>query len=83
MNAETLLPALDALAVVTDARVATLADTVKTGRTHLMNAVPLTFGQELDGWSAQRRLGWSAAAAVIGHHALQGQQVFRVGARTE
>jgi fumarate hydratase class II len=48
-----------------------------------MNAVPVTFGQELDGWSTQRRLGWRAAVAVIGHHALQGQQVFRVGAGTE
>jgi len=28
-------------------------DTVKTGRTHLMDAVPVTLGQELEGWAAQ------------------------------
>jgi fumarate hydratase class II len=32
-----------------------LRDVVKTGRTHLMDAVPLTLGQELSGWAAQVR----------------------------
>jgi fumarate hydratase class II len=50
---ETLLPALDSLISVIDRRAAILADTVKTGRTHLMDAMPVTFGQELSGWSAQ------------------------------
>jgi fumarate hydratase class II len=50
---ETLLPALDSLVSVIDSRAAMLADTAKTGRTHLMDAMPVTFGQELSGWSAQ------------------------------
>ena len=50
---ETLLPAIDTLVSVIDRRAAILADTVKTGRTHLMDAMPVTFGQELSGWSAQ------------------------------
>jgi fumarate hydratase class II len=36
-----------------DKRAVELADVVKTGRTHLMDAMPLTLGQELSGWSAQ------------------------------
>ncbi len=33
------------------------ADVAKTGRTHLMDAMPITFGQELGGWAAQIRSG--------------------------
>jgi fumarate hydratase class II len=36
-----------------DKRAVEFADVVKTGRTHLMDAMPLTLGQELSGWSAQ------------------------------
>ena len=50
---ETLLPALDDLIAVIERRADGLADSVKTGRTHLMDALPVTFGQELGGWSAQ------------------------------
>jgi len=60
-----LLPALDALVAVIDARAAPLADTVKTGRTHLMDAMPVTFGQELDGWSAQLRQGTDGLRGVL------------------
>jgi fumarate hydratase class II len=52
---EELLPALVHLRTVIDRRSRELANTVKTGRTHLMDAVPLTFGQELSAWSAQVR----------------------------
>jgi len=52
---EQLLPALEQLASVTDARAAELAGVVKTARTHLMDALPITLGQELGGWSAQVR----------------------------
>ena len=62
---ETLLPALDALIAVIDARAATLADTVKTGRTHLMDAMPVTFGQELGGWSDQLRQGADGLRGVL------------------
>ena len=51
--AEQLLPALDHLAAVLGSRIPALNSVVKTGRTHLMDAVPLTVGQELGGWRAQ------------------------------
>ncbi|GIX21408.1 MAG: fumarate hydratase class II [Gammaproteobacteria bacterium] len=50
-----LLPALAHLAEVVERRAGELADVVKTGRTHLMDAMPVTFGQELGGWAAQIR----------------------------
>ena len=48
-----LLPALAYLAGVIARRSGELADVVKTGRTHLMDAMPVTFGQELSGWRTQ------------------------------
>lgn len=48
-----LLPALAYLAAVISRRIGDIGDIVKTGRTHLMDALPLTFGQELSGWRAQ------------------------------
>jgi len=51
--AEHLLPALERLRAVLDARAAEFADVVKTGRTHLMDAMPITLAQELQGWRAQ------------------------------
>src|SRR5207344_761936 len=50
---ERLLPALKHLRATIDKRAAELASVPKTGRTHLMDAMPVTFGQELSGWSAQ------------------------------
>ncbi len=50
---ETLLPALEHAAAVLRGRIAELNSVVKTGRTHLMDAMPLTFGQEFGGWQAQ------------------------------
>jgi fumarate hydratase class II len=52
-----LLPALRHLQQVLDIKAEELADVVKTGRTHLMDAMPVTFGQELRGWSAQIESG--------------------------
>lgn len=60
-----LLPALDALRAVIDARAMELADVVKTGRTHLMDAMPLTFGQELGTWSAQLHSAHARIAASL------------------
>lgn len=54
---ERLIPALTQLATAIDAKSNTLHNVVKTGRTHLMDAMPLTFAQELSGWSAQIRKG--------------------------
>ena len=48
-----LLPALQHLASTIRTRAAEHAQTLKTGRTHLMDAVPLSLGQELGGWATQ------------------------------
>ena len=48
-----LLPALKHLSGVLKTKADGLRDIVKTGRTHLMDAMPVTLGQELDGWRAQ------------------------------
>jgi len=50
---EHLLPALKHLRKTIDKRGKSLAKVVKTGRTHLMDAMPLTFQQEFGAWSAQ------------------------------
>ena len=52
-----LLPALDALASSLEAKAAEFGDVVKSGRTHLMDAVPITLGQEFGGYAAQVREG--------------------------
>ena len=51
--ATALRPALVHLAQVIRARAVELGPIVKTGRTHLMDALPVTFGQVLGGWAAQ------------------------------
>ena len=50
---EQLLPALAQLKATLDKRAKELKKVAKTGRTHLMDAMPVTFGQELGGWAAQ------------------------------
>jgi fumarate hydratase, class II len=50
---EHLLPALERLSEVLAGRADDLGDVVKTGRTHLMDAMPITMAQELNGWRAQ------------------------------
>ncbi len=50
---EELLPAVAHLRAVIDRRAHDLRGVVKTGRTHLMDAMPLTFGQEFGAWSSQ------------------------------
>jgi fumarate hydratase class II len=52
-----LLPALDKLARSLEAKAAEFDDVVKSGRTHLMDAVPVTLGQEFAGYAAQVRQG--------------------------
>ncbi|MDR9469237.1 class II fumarate hydratase [Marinospirillum sp.] len=52
---EELLPALFHLEKVCMDKAATLENQVKTGRTHLMDAMPVTFKQTLEGWAAQIR----------------------------
>jgi fumarate hydratase class II len=50
-----LIPSLLHLAETLDIKSEELENVVKTGRTHLMDAMPVTFGQELAGWSQQIR----------------------------
>jgi fumarate hydratase class II len=50
---EQLVPAINHLRATIDRRARGLAKVVKTGRTHLMDAMPLTLAQELGAWSAQ------------------------------
>jgi fumarate hydratase class II len=52
-----LLPALEQLEAAFQAKAEAFADIVKAGRTHLMDAVPVTLGQEFSGYAAQIRLG--------------------------
>jgi fumarate hydratase, class II len=52
-----LLPALQRLADSLQAKAAEFDDVVKSGRTHLMDAVPVTLGQEFGGYAAQVRQG--------------------------
>ncbi len=52
---EGLVPRADALACAIEAKAAQWMDVVKTGRTHLQDAVPLTVGQEWSGWAHQIR----------------------------
>ncbi len=50
--AEVLIPAVELLRDAIDAKAQEFADVVKIGRTHLMDATPLTVGQEMSGWSS-------------------------------
>ncbi|MBC7443808.1 MAG: class II fumarate hydratase [Ramlibacter sp.] len=52
-----LIPALDHLAVALEAKAELWVGAVKAGRTHLMDATPVTLGQEFGGYARQMRLG--------------------------
>jgi fumarate hydratase class II len=54
-----LLPALGSLAEALESKAREFDDVVKSGRTHLMDAVPVTLGQEFGGYAAQVRQGIS------------------------
>ena len=62
-----LLPAVDALAEALATKAEEFSDVVKAGRTHLMDAVPVTLGQEFGGYTAQVRLGAERVRATLGH----------------
>ena len=59
-----LLPALEHLAGAIEKKARDVATVVKTGRTHLMDAMPITLGQELGGWAAQIRSGIERVCSV-------------------
>jgi fumarate hydratase, class II len=60
-----LLPALGSLAEALEAKAEEFADLVKSGRTHLMDAVPVTLGQEFGGYAAQVRQGISRLEVTL------------------
>jgi len=61
-----LLPALDKLATALEAKAREFDDVVKSGRTHWMDAVPVTLGQEFAGYAAQVRQGKRRVEATLG-----------------
>jgi fumarate hydratase class II len=60
-----LVPALDYLASALETKAKVWTDAVKPGRTHLMDATPVTFGQEFSGYAAQVRYGIERVNATI------------------
>src|SRR5690625_756154 len=60
-----LVPALQALAASLENKAAEFADVVKAGRTHLMDATPVTLGQEFGGYAAQIRHGVERVEAAL------------------
>jgi fumarate hydratase, class II len=61
---ESLLPSLQHLASTLRAKEAQVGKVVKTGRTHLMDAMPVTFGQEIAAWRTQIEKGIERLTAV-------------------
>src|SRR3954452_22174628 len=62
-----LLPALAKLQSSFEAKAGEFADIVKAGRTHLMDAVPVTLGQEFGGYAAQMRLAGERVNNALPH----------------
>jgi fumarate hydratase class II len=60
-----LLPALEHLQTTLEAKARETDEIVKTGRTHLMDAVPVRVGQELSGWATQIAQGRARVTAVM------------------
>ena len=60
-----LIPALDHLATSLEAKATEFAEVVKSGRTHLMDATPVTLGQEFGGYAAQIRYGIERIQAAL------------------
>ena len=60
-----LIPALDRLSVSLNAKAKEFDDVVKSGRTHLMDATPVTLGQEFGGWATQVSKGSERLATVL------------------
>jgi fumarate hydratase class II len=61
-----LLPALERLAEALERKAVEFDDVVKSGRTHLMDAVPVTLGQEFGGYGAQVRQGVARVSGTLG-----------------
>jgi fumarate hydratase, class II len=61
-----LLPALEGLAATLQAKADEFADVIKSGRTHWMDAVPVTLGQEFGGYAAQVRESKARVLSTLG-----------------
>jgi fumarate hydratase class II len=61
-----LIPAMEGLSEALAAKAEEFSDHVKAGRTHLMDAVPVTLGQEFGGYAAQIRLGIDRVRGTLG-----------------
>ena len=61
-----LLPAMEALASELEGKAEEFKDVVKAGRTHLMDAVPVTLGQEFGGYASQVRHGIDRVQGTLG-----------------
>jgi fumarate hydratase, class II len=62
---EVLLPGLEVLAETLEAKADEFDDVVKSGRTHLMDATPITLGQEFSGYATQVRYGIARVRATL------------------
>jgi fumarate hydratase class II len=62
---EQLVPALEHLAAALDEKAESWKEAVKSGRTHLMDATPVTLGQEFGGYAAQIRYGIERVLAAL------------------
>ena len=61
-----LIPAMEGLAASLEEKAIAFKDVVKAGRTHLMDAVPVTLGQEFAGYASQVRLGIDRISSTLG-----------------
>ena len=62
---QSLIPALQHMVAVLARKESEVGAIVKTGRTHLMDAMPMTLGQELSGWRTQMQHGCTRLKAVM------------------
>jgi fumarate hydratase, class II len=60
-----LLPSMESLAASLEAKAAEFDDVIKSGRTHWMDAVPVTLGQEFGGYAAQVREGKARVSSTL------------------
>lgn len=67
MVVETTIPGVEQLRDTLKAKAAAFKDVVKIGRTHLMDATPLTLGQEISGYAAQLDYGLRALRNTLDH----------------
>jgi fumarate hydratase class II len=62
-----VIPSVQALRDTLDRKAKAFGDVVKIGRTHLMDATPLTLGQEISGWVAQLDYGIEHVKSAVPH----------------